>query len=77
MITNISHDLRTPLTSAPGYVDLILHSNHSNEEKQNELKIVQDRLKRLEELINSFFSFSKLSSNYKSIKYKLNKCIIT
>ena len=37
MMTNISHDLRTPLTSALGYVDLILNSNISEQEKTKEL----------------------------------------
>lgn len=63
MMTNISHDLRTPLTSALGYIDIILKSDLSEEEKEKDLKIVEERLKRLEELINSFFEFSKIVSN--------------
>ncbi len=40
MMTNISHDLRTPLTSALGYIDMILYSNISKEEEQiKELKL--------------------------------------
>lgn len=66
MITNISHDLRTPLTSAIGYINMILYSNLSEEEKKNELEIVAERLKRLEELINSFFEFSKIISSNKT-----------
>lgn len=65
MMTNISHDLRTPLTSALGYIDMILYSNISEDEKKKELKIIEKRLKRLEELINSFFEFSKIISNNK------------
>lgn len=66
MITNISHDLRTPLTSAMGYINMILYSKLSEEEKTNELEIVAERLKRLEELINSFFEFSKIISSNKT-----------
>ncbi len=66
MMTNISHDLRTPLTSALGYIDMILYSNISKEEQIKELKIIEERLKRLEELIHSFFEFSKIISNNKS-----------
>lgn len=62
MILNISHDLRTPLTSALGYIDLLLFSN-LNKEGKKELKIIEERLKRLEELINSFFAFSKVISD--------------
>ena len=60
MMTNISHDLRTPLTSALGYVDIILKSDMSEEEKKKDLLTIEKRLKRLEELINSFFEFSKI-----------------
>lgn len=63
MITNISHDLRTPLTSALGYIDIVLNSDLSQEEKEKDLKIIEERLKRLEELITSFFEFSKIVSN--------------
>lgn len=63
MMMNISHDLRTPLTSALGYIDMILNSNLSLEDKERELKIINQKLKRLEELINCFFEFSKIISN--------------
>lgn len=65
MITNISHDLRTPLTSAMGYINLIQHSKLSEEEKSRELAIIEKRLTRLEELINSFFEMSRIVSNGK------------
>lgn len=66
-ITNITHDLRTPLTSSLGYIDLILKSNLSKEEQERELKIVENRLLRLEELINSFFEFSIITTDNKKI----------
>lgn len=65
MMMNISHDLRTPLTSALGYIDILLKSDLSEEEKNKELKIIESRLKKLESLINSFFEFSKIISNNK------------
>lgn len=63
MIRNISHDLRTPLTSSLGYVSLMLESDMTEQEKIKNLKIVEERLKRLSELIDSFFEFSKILSN--------------
>lgn len=63
MITNISHDLRTPLTSALGYIDIILNNNINEEEKKHGLMIVERKIKKLEELINSFFEFSKIVSS--------------
>lgn len=65
MMTNISHDLRTPLTSAMGYIDLIQHSALSEEEKSRELAIIEKRLMLLEELINSFFELSQIVSRGK------------
>ncbi|MCM1133658.1 MAG: HAMP domain-containing histidine kinase [Ruminococcus flavefaciens] len=62
MITNISHDLRTPLTSAMGYIDIIISSDMPDDEKQKMICIIEQRLVRLEELINSFFEFSKVIS---------------
>lgn len=62
MMTNISHDLRTPLTSALGYIHIIQHSELSEEEKSRELAIVEKRLIRLEELIDSFFELSQVVS---------------
>ena len=62
MMTNISHDLRTPLTSALGYIDIIQHSDISEEEKERELAIIEKRLLRLEELLDSFFELSKMIS---------------
>jgi signal transduction histidine kinase len=66
MITNVSHDLRTPLTSAMGYIDLIQNSDLSKEEKSRELAIIENRLVRLQELINSFFELWKIISCGKS-----------
>ncbi len=65
MMTNISHDLRTPLTSAMGYIHMIQHTDLPEEEKSRELAIVEKRLIRLEELIGSFFEFSQIISSGK------------
>ena len=73
MITNISHDLRTPLTSALGYIDIMLTSSEMNDEQRKDLEIVKERLERLEELINSFFEFSKVESSNAAVEMdKLN-----
>lgn len=68
MMLNISHDLRTPLTSALGYVDILLSSKRDKRDYKNELKIIEERLKHLEYLINSFFEFSKVSLDNKNIE---------
>lgn len=65
MMTNISHDLRTPLTSAMGYIDLIQNAQLSQQEKIRELNIIEKRLIRLEQLINSFFELTQIISSGK------------
>ncbi len=65
MMTNISHDLRTPLTSAMGYLNLVRNARLPETEKQRELEIIEKRLLRLDELINSFFELSKIISSGK------------
>lgn len=65
MLTNISHDLRTPLTSAMSYIEMVRNFDLSQEEKEREIEIVEKRLQRLEELIHSFFEFSKIISSDK------------
>lgn len=63
MLTNISHDLRTPLTSAMGYMGIIRSSQLSRDELEQEIEIIDKKLFRLEELINSFFEFSRILSS--------------
>lgn len=62
MLTNLSHDLRTPLTSAMGYVGMLKDSELPQEERMRELALVECRLLRLEELLDSFFEFSRIVS---------------
>ena len=71
MIRNISHDLRTPLTSALGYIDILQKSDCSEEEKLKNLKIIEERLQRLSELIDSFFEFAKIISDEGNIQMEV------
>lgn len=66
MMTNISHDLRTPLTSALGYIEMIEQTDMAEEEKKEALHIAKKRLQRLKELIDAFFEFSKAISSEKA-----------
>ena len=59
LITNISHDLRTPLTSIKGYIDLVQQENLSSKQKQY-LKIIEKKSNEMTELTNQLFEFSKL-----------------
>lgn len=68
VMLNISHDLRTPLTSALGYINMLLSQEKLSEIDFNEINIIKERLLRLEELIDSFFVFSKISNESKNIE---------
>lgn len=57
-IANISHDLRTPLTSIMGYIQLIKDENTTQEERQKYLEIIERRADSLHDLITSFYELS-------------------
>jgi signal transduction histidine kinase len=69
LIVNVSHDLRTPLTSIMGYTKLIREKYTIDQEFEKYLGIVDNKLNRFNTLINDLFEYSKLSSNV----IKLNK----
>lgn len=62
LITNVSHDLRTPLTSIITYNDLLRKSDVSDEERQDYLAIIDRKAKRLKRLIDDLFDASKMAS---------------
>lgn len=58
IITNISHDLRTPLTVINGYIDLLQKEN-KNVEQEGYIKIIKEKIYELQELTEQLFGFSK------------------
>lgn len=62
MVSSISHDFRTPLTSMLGYVQILQNDSNSLKEKKY-LKIIEERTKILRDLIEEFYSLSLLESN--------------
>ncbi|MCL2037229.1 MAG: HAMP domain-containing histidine kinase [Oscillospiraceae bacterium] len=65
-ITNISHDLRTPLTSAIGYLQMVQESG-----SLEHLALVEERLKSLTTLMNSLFEYTKIIEG--RVEYNLEK----
>lgn len=59
-ITNISHDLRTPLTSAIGYIQMLKSDKTPINKKEEYLNIVEDRLKSLSKLMNELFEYAQI-----------------
>lgn len=62
-IANVSHDLRTPLTSIMGYLQLMGDKSISQEEQEQYRIIVEKRAKSLQMLITSFYDLSRLEAN--------------
>lgn len=70
LITNVSHDLRTPLTSIIGYVDLLKKNGFNDKEKFYEyIEVIDERTKSLNKLINELFEFTKLNSHDIKLNY--------
>ena len=63
MVTTISHDFRTPLTSISGYVQILLDDDDvSYENRQKYLKIIESRAISLSSLIEDFYTVSSIDS---------------
>lgn len=64
LISNVSHDLRTPLASMQGYIETLLIKNGalSHDERERCLRIARQNTQRLSELVDDLFELSKLDS---------------
>lgn len=62
LITNVSHDIKTPLTSIINYVDLLNKENLMNEKANSYLSILTEKSWRLKTLIEDLVEASKASS---------------
>ncbi len=61
-IANVSHDLRTPLTSILGYLQLLESPELTEEQRREYLSIITSRAKVLQGLITSFYDLSRLEA---------------
>ena len=62
LITNVSHDLKTPLTSIINYVDLLKREHIDNERAVNYINILDEKSQRLKQLTDDLVEASKISS---------------
>ena len=69
-IANLSHDLRTPLTSIMGYIQIISSDRCTEEEKMKYLDIVDRRTETLQSLITSFYELSVVESSEYNFKLR-------
>lgn len=61
-ITNISHDIRTPLTSLDGYFQL-LGQSESEEERAGYIAIIEERIESLNSMLEELFTYTKLQNS--------------
>lgn len=62
LVTNVSHDLRTPLTSIITYTELLKKEDLSQEEKTQYVDVIDKKTQRLKMLIDDLFEISKMST---------------
>lgn len=62
LITNVSHDIKTPLTSIINYVDLIKRENIDNEKVNGYIEVLDAKSQRLKQLTDDLVEASKISS---------------
>ncbi len=67
LITNVSHDIKTPLTSIINYVDL-LQKPHTEEEEQQYLEVLERQSLRLKKLIDDLMDMSKASTGNMTVE---------
>ncbi|MEG2458045.1 MAG: histidine kinase dimerization/phospho-acceptor domain-containing protein [Bacilli bacterium] len=68
LITNVSHDLKTPLTSIISYVDLLKNDNLKEEDRKKYINVLDGKAQRLKVLIEDLFEASKASSGSMEIQ---------
>ncbi len=71
LITNVSHDIKTPLTSIINYVNLIRMEHIENERVKNYVKVLDEKSQRLKQLTEDLVEASKVSSG--NVKLDMGK----
>lgn len=71
LLSNISHDLRTPLTMIKGYVEMIRDiPDVSKEQREKDINTILRETERLNNLVNEILEYGELESNHVSYKFE-------
>ena len=72
LVTNVSHDLRTPLATLRGYIETLFLKDKSlsADDRKHHLEIAIQHCERLSNLINELFELAKLDSNEIQVRYE-------
>lgn len=68
-ITNLAHDLRTPVTAIQGYTQMLLQSPELSEEDLDAAAIINERLNVLNQLLNQLFEFARIEADEMEFSY--------
>ena len=67
-VANVSHELKTPMTTIGGFIDGILDGTIAEDKQKHYLQIVSDEVKRLSRLVISMLNLSKIEAGELSLK---------
>lgn len=70
-VANVSHELKTPMTTISGFIDGILDGTIESDKQEYYLNIVSDEIKRLSRIVQSMLSMSRLESGEFTLKPEL------
>lgn len=77
-VANVSHELKTPMTTIGGFIDGILDGTIEPEKEEKYLKIVSDEVKRLSRLVTGMLNMSKIEAgelDLKPVKFDISEMI--
>lgn len=70
-IANVSHELKTPMTTIGGFIDGIIDGTVEPDKQEHYLTLVSDEVKRLSRMVDSMLNVSRIESKEFSLKYEL------
>lgn len=70
LITNVSHDIKTPLTSIINYVDLLKREQVGSEKAQGYIRVLDEKSQRLKQLTDDLVEASKITSGNISLHFE-------
>src|SRR5699024_7721448 len=79
-IANVSHELKTPMTSIAGFIDGILDGTIPPEKERHYLSIVSDEVKRLSRLVRSMLNIAKIEAGEMKLKptvFDVNEVVLS
>ncbi len=79
-IANVSHELKTPMTSIAGFIDGILDGTIPQEKQRHYLTIVSDEVKRLSRMVRSMLNIAKIEAGEMKLKptvFDVNEVVLS